>query len=134
MKTNQNGVSLVELVLVVAAVVFLALLVNNLPSSISSINKSRHASLARDIAGKQMDYLRRQTYANLSLGVEAFYDSGLNNLPGTLATYEVEDCPLEVCFDQEEAKEVKVKVSWNESGDSKSVELVTIVGEGGLGQ
>ena len=130
---KEKGVSLVELVLVVAAVGFLALLVSNLPSSISSINKSRHASLARDIAGKQMDYLRRQTYANLSEGTESFFDSSLNNLPGALATYEIEECPLEVCLDQESAKEVKVKVIWNESGDSKSVELVTIVGEGGIG-
>lgn len=131
---KERGVSLVELVLVVAAVGFLALLVNNLPSSISSINKSRHASLARDIAGKQVEYLRRQTYTNLSLGTESFYDSGLSNLPGALATYEIEGCSPEVCPNQEEAKEVKVKVSWNESGDNKFVELITIIGEGGLGQ
>lgn len=131
---KDSGVSLVELVLVVAAVGFLALLVNNLPSSISSINKSRHASLARDVASKQIDYLRRQTYENLSLGTVAFSDSGLGNLPESSAVYEVEDCPVEVCTDLEDAKEVKVKVSWNESGDSKFVELVTIIGEGGVGQ
>lgn len=131
---KERGVSLVELVLVVAAVGFLALLVNNLPSSISSINKSRHASLARDVAGKQIEYLRRQTYTNLSLGTESFYDSGLSNLPGALATYEVEVCSPEICPNQEEVKEVRVKVYWNESGDNKSVELTTIIGEGGLGQ
>lgn len=131
---KERGVSLIELVLVIAAVGFLALLVSNLPSSISSINKSRHASLARDIAGKQIEYLRRLTYANLSEGAESFFDSGLSNLPGALATYEVEACSPEICPNQEGAKEVKVKVSWNESGDNKSVELTTIIGEGGLGQ
>lgn len=131
---KDSGVSLVELVLVIAAIGFLALLVNNLPSSISSINKSRHASLARGLASKQMEYLRRQTYANLSSGASSFSEPGLNTLSGALATYEINDCPLEVCTDQEEAKEVKVKITWNESGDSKSVELLTIIGKGGIGQ
>ncbi len=131
---NEKGVSLVELVLVVAAVGFLALLVNNLPSSISSINKSRHISLARDIAGKQMDYLRRQSFDNLSIGTEGFFDSGLATLNGASAVYQIDECNPEICTEGEEIKEVKVKISWNESGDNESVELFTIIGKGGLGQ
>jgi len=124
----------VELVLVVAAVGFLALLVNNLPSSISSINKSRHISLARDVAGKQMEFLRRQSFENLSNGTETFSAPELNTLNGANALYEINDCPPEICTEGEEAREVKVRITWNESGDNKSVELMTIIGKGGLGQ
>jgi len=63
-----------------------------------------------------------------------FTDSGLLNLPSPTATYEIADCPLEVCALGEEAKAVKVKIDWVESGNTKTVELSTILAEGGLGQ
>lgn len=133
-KNYELGVSLIELVLVLATVAFLALLVNSLPSAISSVNRSRHASLARDIASKEVDYLRKKTYGNLSNGTGSFSDSSLSSLPSPSAVYDVEDCPLDLCPNQEKAKKVDVKVSWRESGDNKSVELTTLVGEGGIGQ
>lgn len=123
-----------EVVLVITVVAFLALIIASLPQSVSSINKNRHASIARDIAGKQVDYLRKQTYANLANGTTSFSDQNLTGLPQGAALYEVVDCPEEVCTSLENVKKVTVKVEWNESGDLKKVELVTLVGEGGLGQ
>ena len=134
LKQRENGISIIELVLVLSVVGFLALLINTLPSSIASISKSRHTSLARDIASREMDYLRKQDYANLSNGLSNFSDSGLAGLPASAATSEIDDCPAEICNRQEQAKQVKVKVAWNESGDSKAVELVTIINDKGLGK
>lgn len=131
---GQKGVSLVELLLVVAAVAFLALLINNLPSALASINRSRHASLAREIAVKQVDYLRKQPYINLADGSSPFSDTGLSSLPQSAATFVIEPCPETVCPGQEEAKQITVEVSWKESTDDKKVQLVTLIGEGGLGQ
>lgn len=134
MKMNEKGASFVELILVVAAVGFLALLINSIPSAISSISRSRHTSIAREIASKEMDYLRKQTYANLPNGENSFSDTALTSLPLSSASYVIESCSSEICQNEENAKQVKVKVSWSESGDNKSVELATIVGEGGIGQ
>lgn len=131
---KEKGVSLVELVLVVAAVAFLALLINNLPSALSSINRSRHASLAREVVSRQIDYLRKQSYGNLSNGSSSFTDSGLVSLPSSSASYEIEDCSPEICTNQEAVKRVRVTVGWNESGDAKTVEVTTFIGEGGLAQ
>lgn len=134
MKTNEKGLSMIELVLVLLVVSFLVLLISNLPSSVNSINKSRHASLAKDIANKELDYLRRQTYTNLANGTDTFTDTSLNGLPGHDATYTIEDCPATVCTSSEAVKKVNVSISWDESGQTKKVELTTLVAEGGVGQ
>lgn len=130
--SSQGGISLIELLLVVVSVGFLALLIANLPSSMSAINQSRHASLAREIASKEIDYLRRQTYTNLANSSSNFTDSSLTALPNPLATYEVTDCPLSICTHNERAKQVRVKVSWVESGVNKNVQLTSIIAESGL--
>lgn len=128
----QKGITLVELLLVVVAVGFLALLINNLPSSISSINRSRHSSIAREIAEKQLEYLRKQPYPTLANGVNNFSDPQLSTLPSVTAVYEIADCSSQICQFSEVAKEVRVRVSWNESGDNKTVELLTIIAQQGV--
>jgi hypothetical protein len=131
---SQAGLSLIELIMVVMAVAFLALLIVNLPSSISTISKSRHTSIARDIVTKKIDAFRKADYNSLSNGLNSFSDPNLNNLPRAAAIYGIEDCPLSVCALGESAKKVTVKVSWNETGDIKKVELSTIISEGGIGK
>lgn len=133
---KEKGSTLVEVVLVVLVVGFLALLITNIPSSMASINKSRHSSQAKDIANRQIDNLRKTGYEGLNLTEEAvaFSDTDLINLPSANATYKVESCPETVCLSSENAKKVTVRIDWDEVGDEKSVELVTIVSEGGIGQ
>lgn len=131
---KEQGISLIELVLVIAAVGVLALLISSLPSSIQSIRNSGNTSLAREIASKQLDSFRKQTYANLANGINSFTDVSLSKLPTPTAQYDIEDCPLEICASGEEAKTIKVTISWYETGKLKSVQLSTLVTEGGLGQ
>lgn len=131
---SEKGVSLVEILLVVAAVIILALLVSALPQSISSIRRSGNVSLAREIAGKQLEFLHKQPYSNLSNGINNFSDTSLVKLPSPTATYEIDDCPLEICTLEETAKKIKVSVNWIESGKTQTAEISTIVSEGGLGQ
>jgi len=130
----QLGFSLVEVLLVIAAVLFLGLLVANLPSAISSVTQSQHSSLAREIASKKIENLRQQTYDNLFNGTDTFFDSSLSGLPGATASFEIADCPVDICSLGEHAKQITVNITWKEAGVDKSVDLTTIISEGGLSQ
>lgn len=134
MKKNDQGISLIELILVVVVVGVLALLVASLPSSIQSIRNSGNTSLAREIASKELDSLRKQPFADLSNGTNSFTDTNLSKLPSPTAGYDIEDCPPEICTSGEVAKIIKVKINWIESGNVKELNLSTLVTEGGLGQ
>lgn len=131
---DEQGISLIELILVVVVIGVLALLIMSLPSSIQSIRNSGNISLAREIASKQLDSLRKDSYLDLSNGVNNFNDVSLSKLPSPTAEYDIKDCPLEICSLGETAKEVKINISWIESGVTKNLELETIITEGGLGQ
>ena len=62
---KEKGISLIEVLLVVVAVVILAILISSLPQSIVTIRKSNNISLAKEIASRELDLLRRQSYTNL---------------------------------------------------------------------
>lgn len=128
----QRGVSLAELVIVVIILGFLSLLITNIPSSISSINKSKHTSIAKTIASRKMESLRRITYANLVDGNNSFTDTDLYSLPSATATVGISDCPANICTNQEHAKQAQVTIGWKEGSDAKQVKFTTIIGEGGL--
>lgn len=130
----EQGLSLIELLLVIAAVSILGILIASFPSAIASINKSRHISIAKDIASREIDVLRKQTYDSLSNGTSLFTDENLPILNQASATYDIEDCQPSVCGNEEEIKQVKVKVAWNELGDDKVVSISTLIGKGGIGQ
>lgn len=134
MKFKEKGISLIEIILVAGVVIALTLLLTSLPSSMSSINKSRQTSLAKEIALKELERLRNQNYENLVEGSNSFIDADLNKLPSALGIYEIIPCSPLICTLDEDMKEIKVVVSWNESGDNKNVELSTLVLNGGLGQ
>lgn len=133
-KNCQRGMSMVEIVLVIGVVIFIFLLINSLPGSISIIGRSKHTSIAKDVASKEIEYLRQQTYANLSVGSGTFTDANLQNLPNSSATYDIENCPAIICTGGEKVKQVSVTVSWLESGNTKQVKLNTLVAQGGVGQ
>ncbi|MCL5783886.1 MAG: hypothetical protein M1142_00825 [Patescibacteria group bacterium] len=130
----QAGVSLIEIVVIIVAVSFLSMIVSSMPLSISSIASSKHASIAKDVAERQLDYLRRQTYPLLANGTTVFSDASLGALSGASAFYDVQGCPAEICQNGEKAKQVSVTINWNEAGNNKTVNLTTLVGQGGVGQ
>ena len=131
---KQKGISLVEFVLVIATIGFLVLLVANLPSSLASISRSSHQSIANSVANKQLEVLRKQGASNLSNGVTNFTDSSLNKLPNVSASYSVSDCPVTICTSQEPMKDVKVTITWKEMAEQKQVSLSTLIANQGLSQ
>lgn len=131
---KQSGASLIELILAVVVIALLSLLISRLQPTLSSINKSRNQSLARDIATKEIDYLRKQPYNSLLPGESSFSDAKLSSLPTAAASYIIEDCPEQFCTPPEAIKKIKVKVSYSEAGTLENVELTTLITSGGLGQ
>ncbi len=130
----QRGISLVELLIVTTTIGFLAILIAAIPNAITSVTKSQHRSLARNIASKQINYLRQQGFANLANGSSSFTDLDLEKLPQSSALQEISNCPVEVCTNNESVKSVQVTVAWVDSGATQSATLSTLVGLGGIGQ
>ena len=136
--SNEKGVSLVETLLIIFAIGFIVLLLANLPNSMTLITKSRHLSLAREIAIKQIEDKRNISYDNLVDGdpnnPTAIDDSRLGLLPNGSGTVLVEPCDQTICANNEQIKAVSVKVIWTEINKQQSINLKTFIGKGGLNQ
>ncbi len=130
---KQAGISLIEIILVIVAIGFLVMIIANLPSATAAVTRNRHISLARDIASREIENLRKQGYANLAIGSSSFVDPNLTNLNSGTGTVNIEDCPEQTCTLGELAKIITVQVKWNEQGDNKQVEVTTLISEGGIG-
>lgn len=135
---NQNGVSIVELLLVVTAIGFLVFLLGNLPNSIRLIGQAKHHSLAREIASKAIEDKRAITYANLTNTSApgddiTSTDVRFGLLPSGSGLVLVKDCdPLLICTGGEDAKQVSVTVTWKEGDKVMTTKLDTLISKGGL--
>lgn len=129
-----KGVSLVETILVVLAIGFIVTLLANIPNSLNLITKSRHLSLAREIAEKQIEDERAISFANLTDGITPVVDPGLSDLPGGSGTITVEDCSSEICTNSEPIKHIVVTINWVDISKQQSVSLETLIGQGGISQ
>lgn len=131
---SEDGFSIIEILLVVLVVGFIVILITNLPSSIKLIGDSHYSSVANSIASQEIESIRSQTYDNLANETATpFSDSRISSLPSGQGLVTISDCPVTLCTNSEQAKEVSVTVSWIEKPiNAKSVTLTTIVAEGGL--
>lgn len=131
----QRGVSLIELTLVILLILSLALIVSNLPSWANSITGSKYNSVSREVASKKINYLRKNLYdKNLPNGTINFTDESLAKIPASDASYTIEDCSIDICASSEQIKKVTVQINWKEGSQDRSLQLVTLIGVGGVGQ
>ena len=129
----SSGFSLVEVLLVMMVVIFIALLIANLPPTIRLSGNSAHESLAKEIASQQIEILRGKTYGNLSgNGTTAISDTRVSQLPGGAGTVTIADCPAAICTNDEPLKQITVTVSWLETKNTTSIKLDTLIGQGGI--
>lgn len=133
-KSNERGFSLIESLLVVVIIGSIVFLIANIPNAIMLITKSRHISLAREVAIKQIEDKRMISYSNLVNDNLPINDSRLSMLPQGSGTVEVLDCSPQVCTNGEQVKQIKVTVNWLDNNKPQSVSLKTMIGEGGINQ
>lgn len=134
---SQRGVSLIESLLAVVMVGVIVLLLSNLPNAFSLMNKSKHMSLAREIAAKQIEDKRAINYVNLvndTTTITPQIEPRLNSLPDGSGAIVVEDCDGQICPNGEAIKKVTVTINWKDNNKSQSINIKTFIGEGGLNQ
>lgn len=130
----EKGFSLIESLLVVAIIGSVVFLIANIPNALMLIGKSRHVSLAREIAVKQVEDKRTINYGNLVNDNSPISDTRLNLLPQGSGTVEVTDCDPAICTQGENIKVVTVTVNWQDNAKLQTVSLTTMIGEGGINQ
>lgn len=130
----EKGFSLIESLLVVVIIGSIVFLIANIPNAMMLIGKSRHASLAREIAVKQIEDKRALSYENLANDNSPISDSRLSLLPSSSGTVVVEDCDEQICTNGEHIKQVTAEVSWLDNNKPQKVNLKTMIGEGGINQ
>lgn len=128
----KKGFTLIEVVLVTGIVGLMALLITNLPSSINLNSNSNYQSLAKQIASKQLEDLRLQTYENLANSTQPIQDPRLSSLPKGNGTIVVDDCSVQICTQGEQLKTVTVTINWFEKTSTTSAVFTTMIGLGGL--
>lgn len=131
---EEKGFSLIESLLVVVIIGSVVLLIANIPNALMLIAKSRHVSLAREIAVKQIEDKRTINYVNLVNDNSPITDTRLNLLPEGSGTVEVGDCDPSICTNGEDIKQVTVTVSWRDNNKTQTITLKTMIGEGGINQ
>jgi prepilin-type N-terminal cleavage/methylation domain-containing protein len=134
---NNKGFSLLEMIFVIVIAGAIILVIANIPNSIGLIGKSKHETIAKDIAIQKIEELRSITYTNLPLGPQTIVDTRISQLPGGSGSFNVENCPVEICTTDTESnftktKKVTVTLTWREPQEQKSVEITTLISEGGL--
>lgn len=130
----EKGFSLVEALLVVAIIGSAVFLIANIPNALMLIAKSRHVSLAREIAVKQIEDKRTISFDNLVNDNSPIFDTRLNLLPQGTGTVEVTDCDPSICTQGENIKVVTITVNWQDNSKTQTVFLKTMIGEGGINQ
>lgn len=131
----QSGFSLIEIVLIIMIVGFILLLVVNLPNAISLVSRSQFTSIANRVGSKKIEELRSKGYdaiVNEPQTEQTCTDCDVSKLPGGSATYQVKNCSAPLCTQSEKIKEIIIKINWLEKGQTKTVTLQTMIGQGGL--
>lgn len=130
----QRGFSLLESLLEVVLIAIIVFLLASLPNALSLMNKSKHLSIAREIATKQLEDERDAKYNKLTNGNNSIVDSRLSLLPQGTGTVTVADCNEQICTSGEKAKQITAVITWQDNNKLQTVNLVTMIGERGLNQ
>lgn len=131
---KESGFSLIESLLVVVVIGLIVILVASIPNSLMLITQSKHMSLAREIAAKQIEDKRIINYVNLVNDNSPVSDPRLTALPQGNGMVTVEDCNPAICTNGEHIKQITVSLNWLDNSKTQNLTLKTMIGEGGINQ
>jgi type II secretory pathway pseudopilin PulG len=129
---KQLGFSLVELILVILVAGMIIMVLSNLTPTFNLLNTSSRENISRQIVSKKIEDMRALGYDNLANGTANFSDSRLLELPQASATTIIEDCPVDICANNEPIKQVTIQVKWTENSGQKDFSITTLIAKGGL--
>lgn len=121
-----------ELLIVIFLSGIMVLVIANIPGAINLVTSGGDESKVREVAAKKLEDIRLTGYDNLANGTTSISDSRLKSLHNVLASTVVTDCPVTVCKNSEQVKQVKITVSWSQNNEPKTYQIITLVGKGGL--
>jgi Tfp pilus assembly protein PilV len=127
-KTNQNGFSIIE-VLITVFLMIITLWIYQITSQSVAVNRgNRFKEIALRIADKKLENIRTTAYGSMPAS-GSFSDSMMSSLPNGSGTLTVSDLNAKT-------KDVKVTVSWTDPSTqaTKHVDLETYITQGGIGQ
>lgn len=131
---RERGTSLIELLLIIVIIASCVFLIANLPNAFMLVSKSKHLSLAREIASKQIEDKRTISYNNLVNETSIINDLRIGLLPQGEGSITIVDCELQICTNGEHVKKITVTVSWKDNNKTQSIILNTFIAEGGINQ
>lgn len=129
---GSAGFSLVEIIVGIFLVGLIVLVIGNLPNAIKLVSSSQSELILREVAAKKMEDIRLAGYDSLANGTTTIVDSRMNKLDGVSGHTVISDCPQNICTGGQQIKQVKITITWNEEGEPKTYQLVTLVGKDGL--
>lgn len=129
-----KGASLIELLLVIVIIASAVFLIANIPSALTLVSRSKHISLANEVASKQIEAKRNISFSNLVNDTTSITDESLSLLPNGTGTIVVEDCGVLICTNGEHIKKITATVFWKDNNKTQTVILNTFIGEGGINQ
>jgi hypothetical protein len=108
------------------------IVLSNLTPTFNLLNTSSRENISRQIVSKKIEDMRALGYDNLANGTANFSDSRLLELPQASATTIIEDCPVDICANNEPIKQVTIQVKWTENSGQKDFSITTLIAKGGL--
>jgi len=129
---NENGFSLVEVIIGLFLIGMIIVVISYLPNTINLVTNSQNETKVREVVAKKLEDVRIGGYSSLENGTTPITDAKLNGLSGFQASQVITDCPLEICVSGELVKKVTMTVSWSENGSPKTFQIVTLISSGGL--
>src|SRR3989338_8490995 len=109
----MKGFSLIEMLLVVVTVSTIVFLLASLPNAFLLMTKSKHLSLAREIASKQIEDIRATAFVNLINDTTEISDIRLNQLPDAAGAKIIADCEAAVCRSEERRVGKECRSRWS---------------------
>lgn len=127
-----KGFSLIEVLIALFITGAIVLVIANIPHVITLIAGSQSEAKVREVAAKRIEDIRLSGFDSLANGTIPITDPKLDSLNSASGSVITEDCPVELCTNDENAKKVTVTINWRENNASKVFSVTTLVAQGGL--